>query len=1059
MKPDPGCIEDTAASELTNPETGCLVNPCGQYNCCSDDPNKVFNLCGTACKPTCEEQDASKIVCTKQCLRGCECRDGLIETDDGKCISPNKCPKVPVALPPVGGDHKPPVIKVSVGDMKYYVTAQEEYTDLGATCHDLVDGSLSVEVSGQVNLRKRGTYIIHYSCTDTAGNVAEQTRFVLVLVCPQRRKRCPDGETSVGMVAELHESIHCIVGGTMCQRNKCVFEECPLTKKDLCEDELQCPSMQCDKDYNCLNSEECPLDVKKCPDGTYVKRDPVLKCNFKPCVRVCCKALTAQCLACSQDVSVHEYCQEHPRTVGCKPRACTKDAKRCPDGSFVGRDPYNNCRWHECPKKDDGEDKPPPYKDDTTFKCPGKGGNVDYRDDSCTEELAGAPLRPEVRFVEADDDEVHTCANLIDSGCFDRCKEGYERQKNAQWIVMKCKEQCKKKTDKAEPFPLLEYSDDLGTITKIETLHNNGAFLPWHRGRRLQLQNVEKVDDPSFSGRISEINAEALTKDALQRTIVSENNGNKNVVVKQVKQVKIDTLVTDLNLKRIDLCFRRITLKITFFGGRQFLIYLPRICRHCYSEKKALNRHSPDPGYPLSQPPQGGDRYLIALHGETRQNCGGRKCKCYDGTLTCADTCSKRREYNMLGIDSKGYDEKQLVIDAIHWVHDHCDGTNVKCGTFDGTTDVWDFKESIANHLWYSSHAHGQSKFLPWHRQYLWELEQKMQIFHQCVTLPYWDWTKENGDNPGEHIFDANYFGLLDGDQSPPSGDLGQFKSVDAADPNYYLVPGASYHSQWNNQDLDRNGGSAPAPSTVGRPLFATEAEVAALLTVGTYSSFRSMLEGGPHVPPHTRVGGEMGNYRSPGDPLFWLHHAMTDKIWYDWQYQNGGSNLYAYDSATTANLSPQWDRPVSDMFDSKNDVKVCYQDELVPRLGEFDLSKWDLWRRIVPFSAGGGGGGPDCVSCANTLTLQDEDKAWLDMAGLSVSKAKKTWCLLRNVHGTSGTLDETVDAFLAHVQNEYSCSTIAEDYNKEEGGQSCCTGASSVVVPTSLLNWLSQED
>jgi len=45
----------------------------------------------------------------------------------------------------------------------------------------------------------------------------------------------------------------------------------------------------------------------------------------------------------------------------------------------------------------------------------------------------------------------------------------------------------------------------------------------------------------------------------------------------------------------------------------------------------------------------------------------------------------------MLGTDSKGYDEKQLVIDAIHWVHDHCNGTNVKCGTFDGTTDVWDF--------------------------------------------------------------------------------------------------------------------------------------------------------------------------------------------------------------------------------------------------------------------------------------------------------------------------------------------------------------------------------
>ena len=31
-----------------------------------------------------------------------------------------------------------------------------------------------------------------------------------------------------------------------------------------------------------------------------------------------------------------------------KPMACTKDARQCPDGRVVGRDPYNNCEFKPC---------------------------------------------------------------------------------------------------------------------------------------------------------------------------------------------------------------------------------------------------------------------------------------------------------------------------------------------------------------------------------------------------------------------------------------------------------------------------------------------------------------------------------------------------------------------------------------------------------------------------------------------------------------------------------------------------------------------------------------
>lgn len=39
--------------------------------------------------------------------------------------------------------------------------------------------------------------------------------------------------------------------------------------------------------------------------------------------------------------------------LGCvnKPIACTQEAKLCPDGSAVGRDPNNNCEFFSCPNK------------------------------------------------------------------------------------------------------------------------------------------------------------------------------------------------------------------------------------------------------------------------------------------------------------------------------------------------------------------------------------------------------------------------------------------------------------------------------------------------------------------------------------------------------------------------------------------------------------------------------------------------------------------------------------------------------------------------------------
>jgi len=45
----------------------------------------------------------------------------------------------------------------------------------------------------------------------------------------------------------------------------------------------------------------------------------------------------------------------------------------------------------------------------------------------------------------------------------------------------------------------------------------------------------------------------------------------------------------------------------------------------------------------------------------------------------------------------------------------------------------------------------------------------------------------------------------------------------------------------------------------------------------------------GVHIGGHYTVGGDPGGdfYVSPGDPAFWLHHSMIDRVWWIWQMQD----------------------------------------------------------------------------------------------------------------------------------------------------------------------------
>jgi tyrosinase len=144
--------------------------------------------------------------------------------------------------------------------------------------------------------------------------------------------------------------------------------------------------------------------------------------------------------------------------------------------------------------------------------------------------------------------------------------------------------------------------------------------------------------------------------------------------------------------------------------------------------------------------------------------------------------------------------------------------------------------------------AIGRQRFLPWHRVYLLKMEKMGQAIDPLFFIPYWKWTTN---------------------RAIPSWLVSFTPTIKVAGPNITVtrIPGVA----------------ASLPTT---------AQVTGILTNATYTNFTTQLEMGPHNSVHGWVNGTMSSIATaPADPLFWLHHAMIDKIWADWQSTHTGQD------------------------------------------------------------------------------------------------------------------------------------------------------------------------
>lgn len=186
-------------------------------------------------------------------------------------------------------------------------------------------------------------------------------------------------------------------------------------------------------------------------------------------------------------------------------------------------------------------------------------------------------------------------------------------------------------------------------------------------------------------------------------------------------------------------------------------------------------------------------------------------------------------------------------------------------------------------------YAHGTNAFLPWHRQYIWDYENALRnVADSCLTLPYWDWTLDAGDEINSELFSpsADQFGTVPRRASCVT---------DGAFSGWQANAMSEGSTQCLYRSRGRGGFSGPATVqsiVISETFYGGDASGADPDTgvPGTpcCSGFRRALEGTPHAAPHNFVGGVMASMASPSDPLFFLHHCNVDKIWAQWQDCHG---------------------------------------------------------------------------------------------------------------------------------------------------------------------------
>ncbi|MGB5818696.1 MAG: tyrosinase family protein [Saonia sp.] len=153
----------------------------------------------------------------------------------------------------------------------------------------------------------------------------------------------------------------------------------------------------------------------------------------------------------------------------------------------------------------------------------------------------------------------------------------------------------------------------------------------------------------------------------------------------------------------------------------------------------------------------------------------------------------------------------------------------------------------------YANQVHYNWYVWPWHRLYLWSMEQKLQkaVNEPKLALHYWDWTKAN--TIPEHYW---------GDERNPLFNVTRLVGPEDEIPKDFINVGAGFRAAHY-----KTFGGYPAIKKRG------EAQLDGLAE----QSFHNNI--------HNWIGGQMATFTESGfEPIFYAHHGNCDRIWDAWK-------------------------------------------------------------------------------------------------------------------------------------------------------------------------------
>ncbi|KAF1953408.1 Di-copper centre-containing protein [Byssothecium circinans] len=178
-------------------------------------------------------------------------------------------------------------------------------------------------------------------------------------------------------------------------------------------------------------------------------------------------------------------------------------------------------------------------------------------------------------------------------------------------------------------------------------------------------------------------------------------------------------------------------------------------------------------------------------------------------------------------------------------------------------------------------YVHDAAPFLAWHRYYIHIYESALKHeWNYTGTMPFWNWQLDWKDITKSPIWSTDHGFGTTGDPE---------RSLDTILNGHCVVDGLFadivipyLDEKFYPHCLSR--GFAQGEELRNLSMMLSPETIEDLLDLDEYDAFNLGMEHGPHLAIPRSIRGDFSLLTAPSDPVFFLHHAQLDRLWWKWQ-------------------------------------------------------------------------------------------------------------------------------------------------------------------------------